>query len=253
MGRRKRQTIKLSENAHFSDEFEQMLVESGIVHTKGANIADQTGQGSDKLVIAKSGHEPQTLDELRQLLNSGQKLLVLDFEFYTDPKGTQWIREVAGKQFGTSTYFQYQLFNREMTPERQLELLQEWDTPYSETVNHDYFQIRNHLSAILKMIYPDFVVCWGDAIDFNVLDREEQRIHIKQKDRLTVSIPRIDLARLVGREVFQNRTTLSLEKMGKLLGIKGTEPRHVALNDVRLLDRILQFYARDLNEDLFDN
>ncbi|EEW53949.1 hypothetical protein [Limosilactobacillus antri] len=253
MGKRKRQTIKLSENTHFSDEFEQMLVESGIIHSKGANATDRIGQDSDKLIISKSGREPQTLDELRQLLNSGKRLLSLDFEFYNDPKGTPWIREIAGKQFGSPTYFQYRLFNKEMTPERQLEFLQEWDIPYSETVNHSYFQIRNHLSAILNTIHPDYVVCWGDAIDFNALDREEQRAHIKQKHRLTISIPRIDLARLVGQAVFQNRTTLSLEKMGKLLGIKGTDPRHVALNDVRLLDRILQFYARDLNEDLFDN
>ncbi|EGS36035.1 hypothetical protein HMPREF9102_1213 [Limosilactobacillus oris F0423] len=251
MGKRRRQMIKLAENAHFSDEFEQMLAKSGITRFEGNTMAD--GENFNKLVFTKSGREPQTLAELRQLLNSGKKLLSLDFEFYSDPKGHQWIREIAGKQFGSPNYFQYRLFNNEMTLERQLEFLQEVDIPYSETANYSYFQIRNHLLEILNMIDPDYVVCWGDAIDFNALDREEQRAHIKQKHRLTVSIPRIDLARLVGREVFQNSATLSLEKMGKLLGIKGTEPRHVAINDVRLLDRILQFYARDLNEELFDN
>lgn len=40
MGKRRRQMIKLAENAHFSDEFEQMLAKSGITRFKGNTMAD---------------------------------------------------------------------------------------------------------------------------------------------------------------------------------------------------------------------
>ena len=248
--------VKLSENAHFSSDFEKMLAESGINHRKRKEEKPAVkGEmlPTAKLIIKRSGIYPKSLDELRGILNSSQKLLSLDFEFYTDPKGNNWLREIAGKQFGSSLYFQYHLFNGEMTPERQLAFLQEYDMPYSEARKNNYFKIRRHLIDILASIRPDYVVSWGNSTDFNALDREEQRAHIRQKYRMAIDIPRIDLASLVGKEVFAGSSTLSLEKMGKLLGIKGTEPRHVALNDVRLIDRILQFYARDLNEDLFEN
>lgn len=194
---------------------------------------------------------PKDIDDLRAVLNSNYHILSLDFEFYEDLNGDHWVSEMAGKEFGTSNTFNYKLFNAMMPAEQQLNFLKTYNLTYNQAMEYSYDRVRDHLIKILDDMNPDYIVSWDNVNDMKVLDREEGRAHISQGKRLTVGISKIDLAEIIGNQVFDGERTLSLAKMGKLLNIKRTEPRHEAINDVMLIDKILQFYKGDINQDLF--
>lgn len=65
-----------------------------------------------------------------------------------------------------------------------------------------------------------------------------------------LAIKQFGTSNILAYQFFGGKATLSLAKMGKLLGIDGFVPRHVAKNDVLLLDAILQFYAHDFNAEI---
>lgn len=233
---------------------DEMLARIGLnQHPQKSSLGDAlTAKQTEKMKTIAANYTlmPTDFDTLRQLLNSKARVLTLDFEFYQDDTNLQWISELAGKLYGSAQTFHYDFYSPLMSAERQLKFLREFDEPFSEIQRYEYSRVRPHLAAILRQLQPDYLVSWGNAVDFRALDREEERANIPQKKRLLAGIPRIDLADLLRDQVFDGEKTLSLEKMGKLLNIKGTEPRHVALNDVRLIDAILQFYAGDLNQEI---
>lgn len=254
MGKKKLPNLQQYGNYQFADEFEKMMQKAGI--TKGnlvnsKEITSESDDSKDNLTLYKQNTGvPQNFRELAAILNSPKVVVSLDCEFYQDDAGEMWLRQLAIKQFGTSNILAYQFFDDAMPAERQLDFLKKYDMTFSQARKLRYVKLRKHIVAALKQINPDFVVGWGSDNDLKVLDREEMRAHIKQKKRLSINVPKIDLAQIIQQEVFGGKATLSLAKMGKLLGIDGFVPRHVAKNDVLLLDAVLQFYAHDFNAEI---
>lgn len=188
--------------------------------------------------------------QLRQVLNSKARLLILDLEFYQDQqKKRNCVAQIAGRIFEGHRSFNYYLYGRNMAADRQLAFLKQYDLRLSEVSSYDIAAIFQRIFRFIEAEQPDYLVSWDNSTDFELLNREANRLKIPKDQRPWRTIQSLDLEKLVAKEVWKNKSAISLEKMCRLLHLPPVK-YHQAQNDVYAIEQILKFYALDLGREL---
>ena len=106
---------------------------------------------------------------------------------------------------------------------------------------------------------PDYLVSWDNRLDLSVLNQEANRLDLsvlnQEANRLQLAetsrswtrIQPLDLEKIISSDVFEKSSGISLARMCDLLQLQHPKP-HLADHDVLMIDKILQFYALDLNK-----
>lgn len=192
----------------------------------------------------------KNFDQLRNVLRSDSRLLILDLEFYQDPKNKQnYVAQIAGKMFERHASFNYHLFGTNMPLERQVAFLRQYDLRFSEVGRYGIDEVLQRIMMFIATERPDYIVSWDNSMDFSLLNREANRLGIPKNERPWQTICPLDLAKLVAKEVWKNKRAISLEKMSTLLHLPAVKHHH-AQNDVKVIEQILKFYALDLGREL---
>lgn len=188
--------------------------------------------------------------QLRKVLNSDARLLILDLEFYQDQQNNQHgVAQIAGKMFNHYSGFNYHLYGRNMSIDRQLTFLKQYDLRFSEVETYKTAAIFQRIFRFIENEQPDYLVSWDNSTDFDMLNREANRLHIPKDQRPWRTIRPLDLEKLVAKEVWKNKSGISLEKMCRLLHLPPIK-HHQAQNDVTAIEQVLRFYALDLGREL---
>ncbi|GGI63888.1 hypothetical protein [Limosilactobacillus caviae] len=192
----------------------------------------------------------EDFNQLRQVLNGDARLLILDLEFYQDQKKHKnCVAQIAGRMFEGHSSFNYHLYANNMPADRQLSFLQQYDLRFSEAATYSIEQIFQRIFNFIDIEQPDYIVSWDNSTDFELLNREANRLKLAKDERPWRTIQSLDLERLVAKEVWKNKSGISLEKMCRLLHFPPVK-YHQAQNDVVAIEQILKFYARDLWREL---
>lgn len=153
-----------------------------------------------------------TLKQVHEIVNGPARLLSLDLEFYCDGQpqmpGTTRLGQIAGRVYGQDDAFNYYVFSSKMTPKDQLSLLKRLDLRYSEAERLTVASVLKKVLRFIDRMQPDYLVSW---------------------------------------DVFEKSSGISLARMCDLLQLQHPKP-HLADHDVLMIDKILQFYALDLNK-----
>lgn len=208
--------------------------------------ADQqtAGEGESRASAVKN------FDQLRNVLRSDARLLIMDLEFYKDPQKNQNCpAQIAGKMFEGHASFNYHLFGTNMPAERQVAFLRQYDLRFSETDRYQAAEVIRRIMAFVEAEQPDYIVSWDNSTDFSLLNREANRMGLPKDQRPWRTIRPLDLEKLVAKEVWNNKNAISLEKMCTLLHLPAVK-HHRAQNDVKAIEQILKFYALDLGREL---
>ena len=145
--------------------------------------------------------------------------------------------------------FNYYLYAQNMSAERQLAFLRQYDLRLSEVNEYEVRQIFNRIFHFIAVERPDYIVSWDNGTDFESLNYEANRLKIRKEDRPWRTIQSLDLVKLVAKQVWKSKSGISLEKMCRLLHLPRVK-YHQAQNDVIAIEQILKFYARDLAREL---
>ncbi|MBB1079292.1 hypothetical protein H5S09_11350 [Limosilactobacillus sp. STM2_1] len=192
----------------------------------------------------------ENFDQLRDVLNSNARLLILDLEFYQDQQKNQnGVAQIAGRMYERHISFDYHLYGRNMSADRQLAFLRQYDVCLSEASTYTIDEIFRRIFRFIATEQPDYIVSWDNSTDFELLNREANRLKIPKEERPWRTIQSLDLEKLVAKEVWKNKNAISLEKMCRLLHLPAIK-FHQAQNDVLAIEQILKFYARDLSQEL---
>ncbi|WP_225430864.1 hypothetical protein [Limosilactobacillus reuteri] len=144
----------------------------------------------------------KNFDQLRQRLNSHARFLILDLEFFQDQqKHRNGVAQIAGKIFETQNSFNYYLYAQNMSAERQLAFLRQYDLRLSEVNGYEVRQIFNRIFHFIAVERPDYIVSWDNGTDFESLNYEANRLKIRKEDRPWRTIQSLDLEKLVAKEV----------------------------------------------------
>lgn len=191
----------------------------------------------------------KNFDQLRAVLNSRARLLILDLEFFQDTHQRNRVAQIAGRMYQTHMTFNYKLYATSMPPERQLAFLKQSNLRYSEVEEYQIASVLQRFNQFIASQQPDYIVSWDNSTDFNLLNQAANKLKIPQKQRPWCNIQSLDLEKLIAKEVWKNKSAISLEKMFRLLHL----PRvkfHQAQNDVWAIEQVLKFYSLDLDREL---
>ncbi|MRN06549.1 hypothetical protein EAI26_03945 [Lactobacillus sp. 0.1XD8-4] len=204
----------------------------------------------DKNDVGSKAAKVDNFDQLRQVLNSDARLLILDLEFYQDQQKKQnCVAQIAGRMYESHSSFDYHLYGRNMSADRQLAFLRQYDVRFSETSTYTIEEIFQRVFQFIAAERPDYIVSWDNSTDFELLNREANRLKIPKEKRPWRTIRPLDLEKLIAKEVWKNKSAISLEKMCRLLHLPPVK-FHQAQNDVIAIEQIMKFYARDLSREL---
>lgn len=188
------------------------------------------------------------LNQLRTVLNSPARLLILDLEFFQAGKQNH-IFQLAGRMYEQSASFNYYFFNNQQTDNRQLQFLRRYDVPFSQA---QQFTVKQQLPRIINLVRRlalDYIVSWDNSLDFKSLQQAANGLSIPKQDRFWNTVQAIDLEWLVAQQVWQGQRALGLKRMCQLLNLPQFKFHH-AQHDVRAIKAILKFYSRDLSREL---
>lgn len=200
---------------------------------------------------ATSANAVTTLKQVHEIVNGPAKLLSLDLEFYSDCQpqmpGTTRLGQIAGRVYGEDDAFDYYVFSSRMTAKDQLSLLKRLDLRYSEAERLTVASVLKKVLKFIDRVHPDYLVSWDNRLDLSVLNQEANRLQLAQTSRSWTRIQPLDLEKIISSDVFDKSSGISLARMCDLLRLQHPKP-HLADHDVLMIDKILQFYALDLNE-----
>ncbi len=126
----------------------------------------------------------KNFDQLRQRLTSQARFLILDLEFFQDQqKHRNGVAQIAGRMFETQSSFNYYLYAQNMSAERQLAFLRQYDLRLSEVNEYEVRQIFNRIFHFIAVERPDYIVSWDNGTDFESLNYEANRLKIRKEDR----------------------------------------------------------------------
>ncbi|VTZ92297.1 hypothetical protein [Limosilactobacillus mucosae] len=204
-----------------------------------------------------------TLKQVHEIVNGPARLLSLDLEFYCDGQsqmpGTTRLGQIAGRVYGQDDAFNYYVFSSKMTPKDQLSLLKRLDLRYSEAERLTVASVLKKVLRFIDRVQPDYLVSWDNRLDLSVLNQEANRLDLsvlnQEANRLQLAetsrswtrIQPLDLEKIISSDVFEKSSGISLARMCDLLQLQHPKP-HLADHDVLMIDKILQFYALDLNK-----
>lgn len=191
----------------------------------------------------------KNFDQLRAVLNSSARLLILDLEFFQDTHQRNRVAQIAGRMYRTHATFNYKLFATSMPPERQLAFLKQSNLRYSEVNTYQIEQILQRVTRFIELERPDYIVSWDNGTDFNVLNQVANKLKIPKEQRPWRIIQSLDLEKLVAKEVWKSKNAISLEKMCRLLHLPHYK-FHQAQNDVLAIEQVLKFYSLNLDREL---
>lgn len=180
-----------------------------------------------------------TLKQVHEIVNGPARLLSLDLEFYCDGQsqmpGTTRLGQIAGRVYGQDDAFNYYVFSSKMTPKDQLSLLKRLDLRYSEAERLTVASVLKKVLRFIDRVQPDYLVSW------------DNRLQLAETSRSWTRIQPLDLEKIISSDVFEKSSGISLARMCDLLQLQHPKP-HLADHDVLMIDKILQFYALDLNK-----
>lgn len=185
---------------------------------------------------------------LRQVLNSHQRLLILDLEFFQTSK-QHHISQIAGRVYDRPEQFNYYFFDELQSGNRQLQFLRRYDVPLSAAARFTVKAQLSRVTSLVNQLAPDYIVSWDNRLDFKALQQAALQVGIPADQRFWNTVQSIDLERLIAQQVWQNQKSLGLKKMCQLLNLPMVE-FHQAQNDVQAIEWVLKFYARDLVREL---
>lgn len=192
-----------------------------------------------------------TLKQVHEIVNGPARLLSLDLEFYCDGQpqmpGTTRLGQIAGRVYGQNDAFNYYVFSSKMTPKDQLSLLKRLDLRYSEAERLTVASVLKKVLRFIDRMQPDYLVSWDNRLDLSVLNQEANRLQLAETSRSWTRIQPLDLEKIISSDVFEKSSGISLARMCDLLQLQHPKP-HLADHDVLMIDKILQFYALDLNK-----
>ena len=183
-----------------------------------------------------------TLKQVHEIVNGPARLLSLDLEFYCDGQP-----QIAGHVYGQNDAFNYYVFSSKMTPKDQLSLLKRLDLRYSEAERLTVASVLKKVLRFIDRVQPDYLVSWDNRLDLSVLNQEANRLQLAETSRSWTRIQPLDLEKIISSDVFEKSSGISLARMCDLLQLQHPKP-HLADHDVLMIDKILQFYALDLNK-----
>ena len=190
----------------------------------------------------------QNLSQLRTVLNSDARLLILDLEFFQVGQ-QQHISQLAGRLYDQPVSFNYYFYHDQQSGNRQLQFLRRYDVPLSQA---PHFTIKHQLPrvvALVDQLAPDYIVSWDNHLDFKALQAAADRQCLSKNRRFWNTVQSLDLEQLIAQQVWQGQKTLGLKKMCQLLNLPAVE-FHKAHNDVKAIEWLLKFYAHDLGQEL---
>lgn len=209
-----------------------------------------TVQDTTNQTTVKTKADPvQTIEQLRTVLNSSARLLILDLEFFQSGKQNH-IFQLAGRLYNQPASFNYYFFNNQQTDARQLQLLRRFDVPFSQAQRFTVKYQLPRIIALVRNLAPDYIVSWDNHQDFKALQQAANRLAIPKHDRFWNTVQPVDLERLVSQQVWQGQKALGLKKMCQLLNLPQVKFHH-AHHDVRAIEAILKFYSLDLGRELW--
>lgn len=161
--------------------------------------------------------------------------------------GTTRRGQIAGRVYGQDDAFNYYVFSSKMTPKDQLSLLKRLDLRYSEAERLTVVSVLKKVLRFIDRVQPDYLVSWDNRLDLSVLNQEANRLQLAETSRSWTRIQPLDLEKIISSDVFEKSSGISLARMCDLLQLQHPKP-HLADHDVLMIDKILQFYALDLNK-----
>ncbi|MGM9892613.1 hypothetical protein [Limosilactobacillus sp.] len=190
----------------------------------------------------------QNFKQLRSVLNSSARLLIMDLEFFQLNRQNQ-ISQLAGRLYDQPASFNYYFYHDQQPNNRQLQFLRRYDLSPSQAGRFTAKHLLPRIVAVVDQLAPDYLVSWDNHLDFKALQTLADRQDLPDDQRFWKTTQLLDLEKLIAQQVWQGQKTLSLKKMCQLLNLPAIE-FHKAHNDVRAIEWILKFYSHDLGREL---
>ena len=202
--------------------------------------------------VARRTQPPiETLKALRQVLNSPANVLILDLEFYGTGAENTHVGQLAGRIFGRHEQFNYTVFQpSDMAPVQQLKFLKTTNFTYQEAIKFNLDTTMRKIQNFIQRQPIDYLLSYDNHFDLHVLNGEAQRHQWPAERCFWQQIQLIDLAAILKTDALNGKAMVSLRSLVGLLGLRRELPFHEAQNDVEYINRVLQIYALDANQNL---
>ena len=134
-----------------------------------------------------------------------------------------------------------------MAPVQQLKFLKTTNFTYQEAIK---FNLDTTIQNFIQRQPIDYLLSYDNHFDLHVLNGEAQRHQWPAERCFWQQIQLIDLAAILKTDALNGKAMVSLRSLVGLLGLRRELPFHEAQNDVEYINRVLQIYALDANQNL---